>query len=123
MLSIVFPTQPFVLAKRTCPRKSSREAGSKTVRNRTKALAQTRAAVSGNAEQAQLRDELKALGQKEREAVLKECLGKDFKITIPEGDILAMKADLEETWYKVRKLRRFEYIHIYIYIYKIYFFY
>ena len=85
------------------------------MRNRTKALAQTRAAVSGNAEQAQLRDELKALGQKEREAVLKECLRKDFKITIPEGDILAMKADLEETWYKVRKLRRFEYIHIYIY--------
>ena len=59
------------------------------MRNRTKALAQTRAAVSGNEEQAQLGDKLKALGQKEREAVLKECLGKDFKITISEGDILA----------------------------------
>ena len=42
----------------------------------------------------------------EREALLKEALGKEFKITIPRGDILAMKADLGETWYKVRKLRR-----------------
>lgn len=81
------------------------------MQNRTKALAQARAAVSGNAEQVQLRDELKAMGQEEREAILKECLGKDYKITIPEGDILAMKADLEETWYKVRKLRRFEHLY------------
>ena len=28
-------------------------------------------------------------------------MGKEFKIAIPRGDILAMKA---ETWYKVRKL-------------------
>ena len=35
---------------------------------------------------------------------MKEALGKEFKITIPRGDILAMKADLGETWYKVRKL-------------------
>ena len=31
-------------------------------------------------------------------------MGKEFKIAIPRGDILAMKADLGETWYKVRKL-------------------
>ena len=43
-------------------------------------------------------DELKAMGRLEREALLKEALGKEFQITIPWGDILAMKADLGETW-------------------------
>ena len=46
------------------------------------------------------------MGRLEREALLKKALGKEFKITIPRGDILVMKADLSETWYKVRKLRR-----------------
>ena len=46
------------------------------------------------------------MGRLERKALLKEALGKEFKIAIPRGDILAMKADLSETWYKVRKLRR-----------------
>ena len=36
------------------------------------------------------------MGKIEREALLKECLSKEFKITIPQGDILAMKADLGE---------------------------
>ena len=65
-----------------------------------------RTAVSGGAAGTQLKDELRAMGRLEREALLKEALGKEFKITIPRGDILAMKADLGETWYKVRKLRR-----------------
>ena len=63
-----------------------------------------RTAVSGGAAGTQLKDELRAMGRLEREALLKEALGKEFKITIPRGDILAMKADLGETWYKVRKL-------------------
>lgn len=45
----------------------------------------------------QLKDELRAMGKVEQEALLKEALGKEFKITIPHGDILAMKADLGET--------------------------
>ena len=77
-----------------------------TVRQRSKVVADTRTAVSGGAAGTQLVDELKAMGRLEREALLKEALGKEFKITIPRGDILAMKADLGETWYKVRKLRR-----------------
>ena len=63
-----------------------------------------RTAVSGGAAGTQLKDELRAMGRLERKALLKEALGKEFKITIPRGDILAMKADLGETWYKVRKL-------------------
>ena len=78
----------------------------KTVRQRSKVVADTRTAVSGGAAGTQLVDELKAMGRLEREALLKEALGKEFKITIPRSDILAMKADLGETWYKVRKPRR-----------------
>ena len=67
-------------------------------------LAATRTAVSGGAEGTQLKDELRAMANLEREALLKERLGKEFKITIPQGDILAMKADLGVPW--LRKLRR-----------------
>ena len=92
--------------KRTRPRKTTDNVSKKTARKRSKAVAETRTAVSGGASGTQLKDELKAIGRVEREALLKEALGKDFKITIPQGDILAMKADLGETWYKLRKLRR-----------------
>lgn len=47
---------------------------------------------------------MKAMGRLVKKALLKEALGKEFKIAIPRGDILAMKADLGETWNKVRKL-------------------
>lgn len=94
------------MVKRTRPRKSTDKVSQKTVRKTTKEIAETRTAVSGGAERTQLKHELKAMGKIEREALLKECLGKQFKITIPQGDVLAMKADLGETWYKVRKLRR-----------------
>ena len=62
--------------------------------------------MSGGAAGTQLKVELYTMGRLERKALLKEALGKEFKIAIPRGDILAMKADLSETWYKVRKLRR-----------------
>ena len=94
------------MVKRTRPRKSTDKVSHKTARKRSKDLAVARSAVSGGAEESQLKDELRAMGKIEREALLKECLGKEFKITIPQGDILAMKADLGETWYKLRKLRR-----------------
>lgn len=93
--------------KRTRARKSTDNASKKTVRKRSKAVAETRTAVSGGAAGTQLKDELRAMGKVEREALLKEALGKEFQITIPKGDILAMKADLGETWYKLRKLRRY----------------
>ena len=55
------------------------------------ALAATRTAVSGGAEETQLKEELRAIAKLERETLLKECLGKEFKITIPQGQILTMK--------------------------------
>ena len=44
--------------------------------------------------QGQLKDELKGMGKIKREALLKECLGKEFKIIIPQVDIIPVKADL-----------------------------
>ena len=46
-------------------------------------VGETRTAVSGGAEGTQLKDELRAMGKLEREALLKEALGKEFKIAIP----------------------------------------
>ena len=92
--------------KRTRARKTTDEVTRKTARHRSKVVAETRTAVCGGAAGTQLKVELCAMGRLEREALLKEALGKEFKINIPRGDILAMKADLGETWYKVRKLRR-----------------
>ena len=54
-------------------------------------LAATRTTVSGGAEGTQLKDELRAMAKLKRVALLKECLGKEFKITVPQGDILTMK--------------------------------
>lgn len=94
--------------KAPIPRKSSNIASKKTVRQRTKLIEKTRTSVSGGATgiMFQRTDELKAMGREERKVLLKEALGKDLKITVPEGDILALKADLGATWYKTRKLRR-----------------
>lgn len=94
------------MVKRTRARKTTHEVTRKTARQRSKVVAEIRIALSGGAAGTQLKDELRAIGRIEREALLKETLGKEFKITIPRGDILAMKADLGKTWYKVRKLRR-----------------
>ena len=98
--------QPLELVKRTTARKTTDELTMKTARHRSKVVAETRTAMSGGAADNQLKDELYTMGRLEREALQKEALGKEFKITIPRGDILAMKADLGKTWYKVRKLRR-----------------
>ena len=55
-------------------------------------LATTRTAVSGGAEGTQLKDELiREIAELERETLLKECLGKEFKIIIPQGNTLTMK--------------------------------
>ncbi|XP_022805757.1 uncharacterized protein K02A2.6-like [Stylophora pistillata] len=98
--------EPLELVKRTRVWKTTDEVRRKTARQRSKVVAETRITLGGGAGGTQLKDEMRAIGRMEREALLKGALGKDFKITIPRGDILAVKADLSETWYKVRKLRR-----------------
>ena len=91
--------------KRTRPWKTTDEETKKTVQERSKAVGETRRAVSGGSSGTQLNYKLKAMSKQGREAILKEALGKDFN-TIPRDDILAMKVDLGETCYKVETLWR-----------------
>ena len=79
------------------------------MRARSKLLSDTRERISGGSTIIQQKDELKLLTKGEREKLLKDSLGKDFKICVPLGDILALKADLGETWYTLRKLKRYIY--------------
>lgn len=93
MVQLFFSKQlPPESVKRVRPRKISDNVCSKTTRKRSKAVAETRTAVSGGAEGTQLKDELRAKGKLEREALLKEALGKEFKITFLHDDILVMKS-------------------------------
>ncbi|XP_048582942.1 uncharacterized protein LOC125561945 [Nematostella vectensis] len=50
--------------------------------------------------------QLRQKEKKEREAVLKKALGKELILQIPEGEALAMKADLRLPWFALGKLRR-----------------
>jgi len=49
---------------------------------------------------------LRLRAKQEREAVLREALGKELLLELPEGQTLAMKADLSMSWFKLNKLRR-----------------
>ncbi|EDO47180.1 predicted protein [Nematostella vectensis] len=50
--------------------------------------------------------QLRQKEKKEREAVLKKALGKELILQIPEGEALAMKADLRLPWFALGKLTR-----------------
>lgn len=49
---------------------------------------------------------LRLKSKEEREAVLREALGKELLLELPEGQTLAMKADLSLSWFKLNKLSK-----------------
>jgi len=49
---------------------------------------------------------LRLKSKEERETVLREALGKELLLELPEGQTLAMKADLSLSWFQLNKLRR-----------------
>lgn len=49
---------------------------------------------------------LRLKSKEEREAVLREVLGKELLLELSEGRTLAMKADLSMSWFKLDKLHR-----------------
>lgn len=49
---------------------------------------------------------LQGISKAEREQMLKDALGKDLVLELPEGQALAMKADLGLSWFRLNKLRR-----------------
>ena len=54
----------------------------------------------------QLQYELKTLNKDDREALLDSAFGDQTSIAIPADQVLAMKADLQITWAKLRVMRR-----------------
>lgn len=53
--------------------------------------------------------------KQEREEIIREALGKDLILEIPDKQSLAMKADLGMSWFRLNKLRRYL-VHVLILI-------
>ena len=49
---------------------------------------------------------LSSIPKAEREKMLRDALGKELILELPEGKALAMKADLGLSWFRLNKLRR-----------------
>ena len=49
---------------------------------------------------------LSSILKAEREKMLRDALGKELVLELPEGEALAMKADLGLSWFRLNKLRR-----------------
>ena len=88
------------------PRVGSESAGVKTLHNRSLSLATTREIVSGGDTDVQLREEVKALTTEERQSLLRDLVEGGCRLAIPSGDSVAMKADLDIPWNKLRTVRR-----------------
>jgi hypothetical protein len=85
------------------------EASPSTVRKRSKSLANVRLAVAAGDSTAQLAHELHSTQRRDREKLLDEIrsAGGNFLIQVPVQSSLAMKADLNIPWYKLRMIRRY----------------
>ena len=82
------------------------EATRKTTRSRTREVGDHRHLVSGGSDTCQLQDEVKACTPTEREAILSDLAQGGHKVAIPSDQALAMKADLNIPWSKLRTVRR-----------------
>ena len=88
--------------------KSSTEVSARQLRSRTKELQNVRDVLSKGQMDVQLVQYLKTKKNKEeRELMVKEALGKEIILELPEKQSLAMKADLGMSWFRLNKLRRY----------------
>ncbi|XP_048588874.1 E3 ubiquitin-protein ligase TRIM39-like [Nematostella vectensis] len=88
------------------PRTNSSSASSKTVQRRASVVETLRQQISGGERDDILRQkkaEMQRMGQEERETIAQEA---GLKIEVPEGQGLAMKADIGIPWNKLRELKR-----------------
>ncbi|KAL9976704.1 hypothetical protein ACROYT_G014031 [Oculina patagonica] len=87
--------------------KSSKEVGERQLRSRTRDLQSVGDALSKGQMDIQLVQYLKTKKSKqEREEIIREALGKELILEIPDKQSLAMKADLGMSWFRLNKLRR-----------------
>ncbi len=87
--------------------KSSSEVSKRQLRNRTKDLQNIGEVLTKGEMDTQVVQYLKTKKTKEeREQIIKDALGKDLVLELPEKQSLAMKADLGMSWFRLNKLRR-----------------
>lgn len=86
----------------------SGQAASCTVRKRSKSISSVRCTLAGGDEIAQMGDEIREKSRAEREQLMQEIrdAGGDFQVQVPAQSALAMKADLNIPWHKLRIIRR-----------------
>lgn len=88
--------------------KSSTEVGPHHLRNRTKDLQNFGETLTKGQMDTQAVQYLKTKKDKEeREQLIREALGKELVLELPEMQSLAMKADLGLSWFRLNKLRRY----------------
>ena len=92
--------------KVTKPRVDSQYVTRKTIRNRTQELGEHRHLVSGGSEIFQLQEEVKACTPTDRELLLADLQQGGVKVAVPTNQALAMKADLNIPWSKLRVIKR-----------------
>lgn len=83
------------------------EAAPRTVRKRTQSLQNVRVTLTAGDSTAQLAHELKGKQREDREKLLEEMkrAGGNFHLQVPVQSSLAMKADLNIPWSKLRMIR------------------
>ena len=88
--------------------KSSTEVGPRHLRNRTKGLQDFGETLTKGQMDTQVVQYLKTKKNKEeREQLIREALGKELVLELPEMQSLAMKADLGLSCFRLNKLRRY----------------
>ena len=87
-------------------RVDSQTASKKTTKIRTQQLGEHRHLISGGSDMFQLQDEVKACTPAEREQLLVDLQKDGFKVAVPTNQALALKADLNIPWSKLRVVRR-----------------
>ena len=76
------------------------------VRTRTRDLQRSGSSVSGDQMNIHVVKHLSSIRKAEREKMLRNALGKELVLELPEGEALAMKADLGLSRFRLNKLRR-----------------
>lgn len=95
------------LVRVTTPRIKSDDVSRRTLKRRSNEINTVRDLISKGSSLEQLQYEVKTLPMDEREALLDQAMVKEASITIPDEDILALKADLSFPWNKLRELKRY----------------
>lgn len=87
--------------------KPSTEVSSRHLRNRTWTLQNVGAAISDNQMDVHMVEHLKGKDKEERELLIREALGKELVLELPEEQTLTMKDDVGMSWFALNKLRRY----------------